>query len=1025
MDARFALLLGCFALSGFAALLYQTVWSRQISFVFGTSDLAVAAVLAAYMGGLAVGSAAAARLAPRLRRPVLVYGLLELGIAVSALLIPAGIRFVDHLYVALLGGQSELPEAVAGMTALQLASSFALLLPPTAMMGATLPLLARHAVHSDQELASRVGVLYAVNTAGAIAGALVAAFWLIPEFGLRRTVWVGAVQNAAVFLLAARLARSAAPPPDPRARTRERKDEGPGAAWILPAIALSGAVSFAYEVLWTRLLGHVVGGSLQAFATMLASFLLGIALGSAAVARCEVTRERARIGFAIAQLGIAATSYLAFVLADQLPALARALGAGFDAPLPSAGFAAAALLPITVCIGATFPLAVRILTERPEHAARATARVYAWNTVGAIAGALGAGFVLLPGCGFEGTLALGVAASLSLAAIGALASPPRRRILAGSAGALAVLLALAPPATPWSLLRYGPLGAGRVRGGKIAFSAVGRSSTVIVTDRRLHWRLFTNGLPEAVIERAGVLPFPSSIAYWLGFLPTLVRPEVREMLVVGLGGGSALEAVPSTVARIDVIELEPEVIAGNRAVAAERARDPLADPRIRVHIGDARGSLRLATQRYGAIVSQPSHPWTAGASHLYTREFFSLVRSRLEPDGVFVQWMGLEYVDEALLRALASALVEVFGHVEIYAPTERGVLFAASAEPLAGFAGVDRALRSAPADYARFGIESVEDVASCWLLDEEGVRTLARGIEAITDDDNPLATRASRLGDRTLGRAAARALFAPHDPLIAAHGELDEDALMRALAQRENRRRARYLAESAEGAARERSLGWLELSAQRVRSAARHFARARSLAPQDREALVGLVLSRREELARGPSAEIAESELDAAIAAVVAGWRDLEHGGAAAIASRDPMLARFAPADALFREASRQRALWRLEVGGRAASAEAAAILERVLLRDWHAEDAELHARAVAAAGEHTFAWGSLERILALADSDRPGREQARRALEIAKGLPGTLAESLRVRLARRADGGASTGQSPPIRALPDRRGRS
>ena len=217
MDPRFVLLLACFFLSGFAALVYQTAWTRELSFVFGTSALAVAAVLAAYMGGLALGAAAAARFAKRLRRPVLVYGVLELAIAVCALLVPWGIRGVNAVYVVLLGGGSALPEGGStAATLLQLAGAFAVLLPPTAFMGATLPLLARHAVHREEEIGSRVGVLYAVNTAGAVAGTLCAAFWLMPELGLRRTVWAGAALNAVVFGLAVRLARRATLPPAPR-----------------------------------------------------------------------------------------------------------------------------------------------------------------------------------------------------------------------------------------------------------------------------------------------------------------------------------------------------------------------------------------------------------------------------------------------------------------------------------------------------------------------------------------------------------------------------------------------------------------------------------------------------------------------------------------------------------------------------------------------------------------------------------------------------------------------------------------
>jgi spermidine synthase len=334
MDLRFALLLSCFFLSGFAALLYQTAWIRELSFVFGTSDLAVAAVLAAYMGGLAIGAAAAARIAYRIRRPVLAYGLLELAIAGCALLVPWGIRALNALYVGWLSGSSILADGIPPVaTLLQLAGAFAVLLPPTAFMGATLPLLARHAVHREEEIGARVGVLYAVNTIGAIAGTVLAAFWLMPTLGLRQTVWAGAALNALVFALAALLAR-ASPLSEDTAAPRPDAAQARGAFWILPAILLSGAVSFVYEVLWTRLLGLVLGASIHAFATMLASFLLGIALGSSVASRFATTRARAGLGFALSQLGIAASSYLTFSLAYRLPELAVRLGAGPESPLP-------------------------------------------------------------------------------------------------------------------------------------------------------------------------------------------------------------------------------------------------------------------------------------------------------------------------------------------------------------------------------------------------------------------------------------------------------------------------------------------------------------------------------------------------------------------------------------------------------------------------------------------------------------------------------------------------------------------
>src|SRR5262245_6970323 len=376
----FALLLVCFFLSGFSALLYETAWTRDFAFVFGTSELAVVAVLAAYMAGLALGAALAARYAPRIRRPGLAYGVLELGIALWALALPAAIRAVSALYLGWLGGLDALPETLGLAThAFHLAGAFAVLVPCTALMGATLPLLANYAITRDDQIGSRVGLLYAANPTGAIAGTTTAAVMLLPALGLRDTVYVGAAVNALVFAAAAALARTALRGAAEAARPAR------GIPWILPAIAISGAVSFSYEVLWFRLLGQLLGGSTAAFSTMLASFLAGIALGSALASRWAATPAAASLGFAAAQLATGAIAWLAYRAADRLPGWAAALGASVNSLAPGALLASAVLLPLTLCIGATFPFAVRLLAPDAAAASAASARVYAWNTVGAIA----------------------------------------------------------------------------------------------------------------------------------------------------------------------------------------------------------------------------------------------------------------------------------------------------------------------------------------------------------------------------------------------------------------------------------------------------------------------------------------------------------------------------------------------------------------------------------------------------------------------------------------------------------------
>ncbi len=751
LDLRFAALLSCFLLSGSAALLFQVAWTREFAFVFGTSELAIATVLAAYMGGLAGGAALAERALPRLRRPLLAYALLEAGIGVSALCVPTAIRAATGVVVALFGGQPELPsEGGLGAGLFYTACSLAILSLPTLCMGATLPVLARVAVRSDAEIAPRVGQLYAMNTAGAVLGAVAAAFWLLPALGLRRTVWCGVALNALVFAAALLLwrlqardasqsvaAAATAMLPPAQATTREDAVEAQRTRWILPLILASGAASFSYELLWTRLLSHLFGGSLFSFATMLASFLTGIAAGSALAVRFAADRASALRAFAFAELGVAATSIAVFAGLDALPALAAALGTGRAAHAANAALALAVLLPPALFLGATFPLAVRALARGAGTAAATAARVYSWNTAGAIAGSLATGFVALPALGFAGVLRAAAGANLAIA-VAAIALAPQtsrsaRGWVFGCAAGAALLLAFVAP--PWKLLGASPfdLAAGSAQ---LLYHGVGRSASVAAVlspDGALELR--SNGLKESEIRRPGEV---ETLSYaWLGGLPAMLRPEAKTLLIVGLGGAGTLEVLPRSFERVDVVEIEAEMLRANRLLSRARALDPLSDPRLRIHINDVRGALLLCERRFDAVVSQPSHPWTEGASHLYTREFFELVKQRLTPGGILVQWVGTSFLDEALLRSALATLLSVFGHVQVYLPYPYGeVYFAASDAELDWRESARRFVAAAPEDAARFGVAGPEDLFVALRLDEAAARELAQGAAQIRDDHN-------------------------------------------------------------------------------------------------------------------------------------------------------------------------------------------------------------------------------------------------------------------------------------------------
>ena len=911
-DFSFPVLALCFLLSGFAALVYQTAWTREFAFVFGTSELAVATVLAAYMAGLAAGAALAGRFASRVRRPVLAYGLLELGIALSALAIPYLVSGATALLLAWFGGQPGLPDSSGGAISLFYGTtSFAILMLPTLFMGATLPLLARHAVRSDAELGPRIAWLYAINTAGAVAGTLCTAFVLLDALGLRGTVWIAVSLNALVFVVAALLARIA---PVARAETpASGAAASPGARWVLPLIALSGMVSFSYEVLWTRLLSHRLGASVYAFATMLGSFLLGIALGSALAARLARSASRAVSGFALVQLGIAALSFAAFAAVDRLPlALSENV-----ALLPNAGAAFALLLPAALCIGATYPLAVRIYAGSADDAGAASARVYAWNTSGSIVGALGAAYWALPALGFTGVVSVCVAISLALALATALFAAPQRT-LSGVLAALGLIaLALFPAREPEHLLHSTPLEPAVVLR-PVVFSAVGESTTVLVTRDELgRYRIRNNGLPESLVVSSEADFDMGASARWIGGLPSLVRPGAKKLAVVGLGGGLSLEGVPKSVSEIHVIELEPEVVRANRALAKYRAVDPLADPRVHLHENDARSALLLSGLRFDAIVAQASHPWTAGASHLYTKEFFELVRSRLAPGGVFVQWMGPAFIDEALLQSIVATVRAVWPLVRVYEPYG-ALLFVASDEPFAPASASVPALLAQDADtLARLGVLSPTHLRTWLRLDDADTAEFAAGAQVITDDRNLLQMRSPRVTVKgtSLSAQPSRKLARLSPQRWLSQPEL---AL----------RAARFVEQAAPIRATEALDALSDRDERDALSAALAIANGRRIAAERRLVQV---------LARSPNHPSARAlalrqlrrfraipELEAALAvgeasaleqAVGAGFAAADAGDFAALRALEPTLASAAATDPFYVDAALLRASWRVHNG--------------------------------------------------------------------------------------------------------------
>jgi len=953
----------CFLLSGFAGLLYETVWFRQFATVFGTSDAAIGAVLASYMGGLAIGSALAGRWANRVRRPVLAYGLLEVGVAVGALLIPAGLRAVEAARLAVLGGQLELPSAGGWLEIVADSTlAFVLIAIPTICMGATLPLLARHVGRdSATEASGRVGLLYAINTFGAVLGTLVAAFVLLPALGLWQTTLVGVAVNGVVFGLAVVVERVCGRSCDatvqwptdgddeavqtlPARSSRPSQREGE----VQPAmyesrgksghfgwaalVAVVGVSSFIYEVLWTRLLSQILGGSVFAFATMLSAFLVGIA-GGGWLAGVIVSRGRdPRVAFCWSQLAAACGAIGVYLGLNPLLELCELIGGGTVVGAGNPSSIAACLLillPSTVAIGMTFPLAVRAATQDADNIPSVTGRLYAASTVGCVFGALLGSHFCLPLLGFGGTISAAAVLNLSVATGVFWLAFPQQRQLAFAGMAAVVAVAIVPFGNPTALLRRTSFDTAPMPG-ELLFVKAGVSSTVVLTREHDRFRLYTNGLPESEICPRGVVAGAEAGLRWLTTLPVIARPETESMLVVGFGGGGAVAGVPPSVKQIDVIELEPGVVEAVRRVADLRFDDPLADPRVNIVLNDARGALSLTSKSYDAIVSQPSHPWTAGASHLYTREFLQLADSRLTDDGVFLQWMNSRFVDERLLKSVCATMLDVFPQVRLYQPSSGLLLFVASPaelDPERQIQLTGRPLRDGFSEYQWLGLNDVHDVVAALTLDTEAMREFARGAQVNTDDVNLLAMSSHQQVGESYGTetdsfvSSFDVLSVRRDGLTAIERlQLDPSRVVRRLLRAGMRERAEQLVASIDdGKQRAVSLGVLATFAGDGAEAQGHFLRALELDPKDRQSQFRLLEHVLYEAAtgRGNRSVIQLASQARGLEATVLEAATHYYGkNWAALQQLDGALAVATPADNALPLALTFRALWRSKVAG-------------------------------------------------------------------------------------------------------------
>ena len=737
-------------LSGAAALAYETAWGRMLHRVFGVGDLAVATVLAAFFLGLGAGAALGGRLAKRVSSPALAYAALEIVVGAWAVASLAIVPGIHHLYASV--GEHA---SFTTLTLLRLALSLSVLLPPTLMLGATLPVLVKAVSAWQPTWETSATRLYAVNTVGAAIGAGATGLVALPMLGNRVTVLGAAAMSVIAGIVVVLAFRGPTPTAErwaelaPPARTRRSRGR-PLLSVTLAAFA--GLAALAGEVLWTRVLRIVVQGTTTAFAAMLVSYLFGIAAGSVLADRLARRFDATRL-FGVLQLALAAMTALAMSFAAQLP---RVIGlmrgqAALEPYHVTTLLASSALLlfPIALVLGTSIPLAWRIAGGDTRTAAARAGRVLAANTLGGLVGALAAGFALVPLVGSEQAI-LGVAVVHLLAATVALSFGARRafeRLLAVlGPTALAAVVALHPPSLHLPYLLHARNDASRaiVEGPnasiwkeRVTFLEEGRNTTVTVTREGELLRLYNDGRPESGFG-GGPPGFGAELAV-LGALPTLFTEEHDWALVVGLGAGHTTAVLLGAGwDRVDVVELEEAVVHAARKLYEDRhLRFPLDDPRATLVVDDARARLALAPPHvYGAIVSQPSHPWLAGSSALYTREFFEEARRALRPGGVIALWVNLFRIQPAQLASVTATLLSVFPHGHAFVVEDSSFILVACEEPIPLDERVaERAREHGLEPYLDpFALDHVADITAVRELDPRGLVAFGRGAPILTDD---------------------------------------------------------------------------------------------------------------------------------------------------------------------------------------------------------------------------------------------------------------------------------------------------
>ena len=660
------LLLLLFMGSGCAALIYEIVWFQLLQLSIGSSAVSLGALLGVFMGGMCLGSLLLPRKIPAGLHPLRVYGWIEVGIGALGLIVLFLIPLVDRMYAGIAGF------GMNGVFSRAVVSAVCLL-PPTLLMGASLPAIARW-VESTPQGVSWLGFFYGGNIAGAVFGCLLAGFYLLREYDMATATYAAVAINLLVGAVGLALAKEVPYTPG-EGRRGDPGARGEGARTVFVVIGISGMCALGAEVIWTRLLAMMMGATVYTFSIILAVFLVGLGLGSTIGSFLARGGGRSREALGWAQLlaagGIAWTAYM---IADSLPfwpidpLLSSSPWFNFQVDLMRTFWA---VLPPALLWGASFPLAMAAVAGPDRDPARVAGETYAANTAGAILGAVLFSMLLVPWLGTQNAqrLLMGLAAVAALLALMPILRMPEKR----TAAAVIVILSLGGVislmrgmhAVPWLTLAYGRRAITTTGAGDSLYVGEGMNASIVISQLPGGQRYFhVSGKVEASTE-----PFDMRLQRMLGHISALAHKDPKSVLVVGFGAGVTAGSFTTHpgIQRIVICELEPLIPPHATEFFGTENYGVLNDKRTEMHYDDARHFVLTTREKFDIITSDPIHPWVKGAATLYSKEYFELAKQHLNPGGVITQWVPLYESDLETVKSEIATFFEVFPNGTVWA----------------------------------------------------------------------------------------------------------------------------------------------------------------------------------------------------------------------------------------------------------------------------------------------------------------------------------------------------------------------